>query len=55
MAFSPSVATSESTAIKIILRHSELISEAIKQRAGLEDLAPGEVGLTEAVKEVLNG
>nr|XP_042700909.1 zinc finger and BTB domain-containing protein 40 isoform X4 [Chrysemys picta bellii] len=48
------VATSESTAIEIILRHSKLISEAIKQRAGLEGLAPGEVGLTEAVKELLS-
>ncbi|XP_019396899.1 PREDICTED: zinc finger and BTB domain-containing protein 40 [Crocodylus porosus] len=52
--FFKTVATSESTAIKIILRHSKLISEAIKQRAGLEDLAPGEVGLTEAVKELLS-
>ncbi|XP_037736971.1 zinc finger and BTB domain-containing protein 40 isoform X4 [Chelonia mydas] len=48
------VATSESTAIEIILRHSKLITEAIKQRAGLEGLAPGEVGLTEAVKELLS-
>ncbi|XP_074831873.1 zinc finger and BTB domain-containing protein 40 isoform X2 [Carettochelys insculpta] len=48
------VATNESTAIEIILRHSKLISEAIKQRAGLEGLAPGEVGLTEAVKELLS-
>uniref|UniRef100_A0A8C8SCG1 Zinc finger and BTB domain containing 40 n=1 Tax=Pelusios castaneus TaxID=367368 RepID=A0A8C8SCG1_9SAUR len=47
------VGTSESTAIKIILRHSKLISEAIQQRAGLEGLAPGEVGLTEVVKELL--
>jgi len=46
------VATSESTAIEIILRHSKLISEAIQQRADLESLAPGEAGLTEAVKEV---
>ncbi|XP_038232657.1 zinc finger and BTB domain-containing protein 40 isoform X6 [Dermochelys coriacea] len=48
------VATSESTAIEIILRHSKLITEAIKQRAGLEGLAPGEVGLTEVVKELLS-
>ncbi|XP_068771790.1 zinc finger and BTB domain-containing protein 40 isoform X9 [Struthio camelus] len=47
------VATSESTAIEIILRHSKLISEAIRQRADLEGLAPGEAGLTEAVKELL--
>lgn len=46
------MATSESTAIEIILRHSKLISEAIQQRADLEGLAPGEEGLTEAVKEV---
>ncbi|XP_067422376.1 zinc finger and BTB domain-containing protein 40 [Emydura macquarii macquarii] len=52
--FFQTVATSESTAIAIILRHSKLISEAIKQRAGLDGLAPGEVGLTEAVKELLN-
>ncbi|XP_065277452.1 zinc finger and BTB domain-containing protein 40 [Emys orbicularis] len=52
--FFQTVATSESTAIEIILRHSKLISEAIKQRAGLEGLAPGEVGLTEAVKELLS-
>ncbi|NXL85014.1 ZBT40 protein, partial [Alectura lathami] len=52
--FFQAVATSESTAIEIILRHSELISEAIKQRADLEGLAPGEAGLTEAIKELLN-
>nr|XP_048680848.1 zinc finger and BTB domain-containing protein 40 isoform X2 [Caretta caretta] len=52
--FFQTVATSESTAIEIILRHSKLITEAIKQRAGLEGLAPGEVGLTEAVKELLS-
>ncbi|XP_075762778.1 zinc finger and BTB domain-containing protein 40 isoform X6 [Pelodiscus sinensis] len=52
--FFQTVATSESTAIEIILRHSKLISEAIKQSAGLEGLAPGEVGLTEAVKELLS-
>uniref|UniRef100_A0A452J701 C2H2-type domain-containing protein n=1 Tax=Gopherus agassizii TaxID=38772 RepID=A0A452J701_9SAUR len=52
--FFQTVATSESTAIEIILRHSKLISEAIKQRAGLEGLAPGEVGLTEVVKELLS-
>ncbi|KAG6929967.1 zinc finger and BTB domain containing 40, partial [Chelydra serpentina] len=52
--FFQTVANSESTAIEIILRHSKLISEAIKQRAGLEGLAPGEVGLTEAVKELLS-
>ncbi|NXC45399.1 ZBT40 protein, partial [Penelope pileata] len=51
--FFQAVASSESTAIEIILRHSELISEAIKQRADLESLAPGEAGLTEAVKELL--
>lgn len=50
--FHSSVASSESTAIEIILRHSKLISEAIQQRADLEGLAPGEAGLTEAVKEV---
>ncbi|XP_009868500.1 PREDICTED: zinc finger and BTB domain-containing protein 40 [Apaloderma vittatum] len=48
------VATSESTAIEIILRHSKLISEAIEQRADLEGLAPGEAGLAEAVKELLS-
>ncbi|NXW64199.1 ZBT40 protein, partial [Eurystomus gularis] len=48
------LATTESTAIEIILRHSKLISEAIEQRADLEDLAPGEAGLTEAVKELLS-
>uniref|UniRef100_A0A803YS07 Zinc finger and BTB domain containing 40 n=1 Tax=Meleagris gallopavo TaxID=9103 RepID=A0A803YS07_MELGA len=52
--FFQAVATSESTAIEIILRHSELISEAIKQRANMEGLAPGEAGLTEAVKELLS-
>eukprot|EP00076_Gallus_gallus_P032814 XP_024998352.1 zinc finger and BTB domain-containing protein 40 isoform X4 [Gallus gallus] len=52
--FFQAVATSESTAIEIILRHSELISEAIKQRANQEGLAPGEAGLTEAVKELLS-
>ncbi|OXB77342.1 UNVERIFIED_CONTAM: hypothetical protein H355_002334 [Colinus virginianus] len=52
--FFQAVATSENTAIEIILRHSELISEAIKQRANLEGLAPGEAGLTEAVKELLS-
>ncbi|XP_021273095.1 zinc finger and BTB domain-containing protein 40 isoform X7 [Numida meleagris] len=52
--FFQAVATSESTAIEIILRHSELISEAIKQRANLKGLAPGEAGLTEAVKELLS-
>nr|XP_013815077.1 PREDICTED: zinc finger and BTB domain-containing protein 40 [Apteryx mantelli mantelli] len=52
--FFQAVATSESTAIEIILRHSKLISEAIKQRADLEGLAPGEAGLTEAVKELLS-
>ncbi|XP_038232655.1 zinc finger and BTB domain-containing protein 40 isoform X4 [Dermochelys coriacea] len=52
--FFQTVATSESTAIEIILRHSKLITEAIKQRAGLEGLAPGEVGLTEVVKELLS-
>lgn len=50
--FSSSVATSESAAIEIILRHSKLISETIQRRADLEGLAPGEAGLTEAVKEV---
>ncbi|KAM6046633.1 zinc finger and BTB domain-containing protein 40 isoform 2-T2 [Chlamydotis macqueenii] len=48
------VTTSESTAIEIILRHSKLILEAIQQRADLEGLAPGEAGLTEAVKELLS-
>ncbi|XP_035756493.1 zinc finger and BTB domain-containing protein 40 isoform X4 [Egretta garzetta] len=48
------VATSESTAIEIILRHSKLILEAIQQRTDLEGLAPGEAGLTEAVKELLS-
>ncbi|XP_054705857.1 zinc finger and BTB domain-containing protein 40 isoform X5 [Grus americana] len=52
--FFQAVATSESTAIEIILRHSKLISEAIQQRANLEGLAPGEAGLTEAVKELLS-
>ncbi|XP_075293360.1 zinc finger and BTB domain-containing protein 40 isoform X1 [Opisthocomus hoazin] len=52
--FFQAVATSESTAIEIILRHSKLISEAIQQRADLESLAPGEAGLTEAVKELLS-
>ncbi|XP_009888131.1 PREDICTED: zinc finger and BTB domain-containing protein 40 [Charadrius vociferus] len=52
--FFQAVATSESTAIEIILRHSKLISEAIQQRADLEVLAPGEEGLTEAVKELLS-
>ncbi|NXE14520.1 ZBT40 protein, partial [Lophotis ruficrista] len=47
------VTTSESTAIEIILRHSKLILEAIQRRADLEGLAPGEAGLTEAVKELL--
>lgn len=46
------MATSESTAIEIILRHSKLISEAIQQRAELEGLAPGEAGLAAAVQEV---
>lgn len=53
--FSSLVATSESTAIEIILRHSKLISEAIQQRVDLEGLAPGEAQLTEAVKEVPRG
>ncbi|XP_074970194.1 zinc finger and BTB domain-containing protein 40 isoform X5 [Phalacrocorax aristotelis] len=48
------VATSKSTAIEIILRHSKLISEAIQQKADQEGLAPGEAGLTEAVKELLS-
>ncbi|XP_072739980.1 zinc finger and BTB domain-containing protein 40-like isoform X1 [Ciconia boyciana] len=52
--FFRAVATSESTAIEIILRHSKLISEAIQQTADLEGLAPGEAGLTEAVKELLS-
>ncbi|XP_065594265.1 zinc finger and BTB domain-containing protein 40 [Cyrtonyx montezumae] len=52
--FFQAVATSENTAIEIILRHSKLISEAIKQRANLEGLASGEAGLTEAVKELLS-
>ncbi|XP_064326112.1 zinc finger and BTB domain-containing protein 40 isoform X2 [Phalacrocorax carbo] len=52
--FFQAVATSKSTAIEIILRHSKLISEAIQQRAGQEGLAPGEAGLTEAVKELLS-
>ncbi|KFV55004.1 Zinc finger and BTB domain-containing protein 40, partial [Gavia stellata] len=52
--FFQAVSTSESTAIEIILRHSKLISEAIQQRADLEGLAPGEAGLTEAVKELLS-
>ncbi|NXD15026.1 ZBT40 protein, partial [Nothocercus nigrocapillus] len=52
--FFQAVASSESTAMEIILRHSKLISEAIKQRADLEDLAPGEAGLAEAVKELLS-
>ncbi|XP_030900146.2 zinc finger and BTB domain-containing protein 40 isoform X1 [Melopsittacus undulatus] len=47
------VANSESTAIEIILRHSKLISEVIQKRGDLEGLAPGEAGLTEAVKELL--
>ncbi|NXN32005.1 ZBT40 protein, partial [Nycticryphes semicollaris] len=52
--FFQAVATSERTAIEIILRHSKLISEAIQQRVDLEVLAPAEVGLTEAVKELLS-
>ncbi|KAM6236674.1 zinc finger and BTB domain-containing protein 40 isoform 1-T2 [Spheniscus humboldti] len=52
--FFQAVATSESTAIEIILRHSKLISEAIQRRADLEGLGPGEAGLTEAVKELLS-
>ncbi|NWQ88784.1 ZBT40 protein, partial [Burhinus bistriatus] len=52
--FFQAVATSESTAIEIILRHSKLILEAIQQRADLEGLAPGEAGLTETVKELLS-
>ncbi|XP_035756491.1 zinc finger and BTB domain-containing protein 40 isoform X2 [Egretta garzetta] len=52
--FFQAVATSESTAIEIILRHSKLILEAIQQRTDLEGLAPGEAGLTEAVKELLS-
>ncbi|NWU49044.1 ZBT40 protein, partial [Dromas ardeola] len=52
--FFQAVATSESAAIEIILRHSKLISEAIQQRADLEGLALGEAGLTEAVKELLS-
>ncbi|XP_010079668.1 PREDICTED: zinc finger and BTB domain-containing protein 40, partial [Pterocles gutturalis] len=52
--FFQAVATNESTAIEIILRHSKLISEAIQQRVDLEGLAPGEAGLTEAVKELLS-
>ncbi|XP_009703577.1 PREDICTED: zinc finger and BTB domain-containing protein 40 [Cariama cristata] len=52
--FFQAVATSESTAIEIILRHSKLISEAIQQRTNLEGLAPGEAGLSEAVKELLS-
>ncbi|KAM9521240.1 zinc finger and BTB domain-containing protein 40 [Guaruba guarouba] len=48
------VANIESTAIEIILRHSKLISEAIQKRGDLEGLAPGEAGLTEAVKELLS-
>ncbi|XP_014802430.1 PREDICTED: zinc finger and BTB domain-containing protein 40 isoform X3 [Calidris pugnax] len=52
--FFQAVATSESMAIEIILRHSKLISEAIQQRADLVGLAPVEMGLTEAVKELLS-
>ncbi|XP_063209758.1 zinc finger and BTB domain-containing protein 40 isoform X3 [Chroicocephalus ridibundus] len=52
--FFQAVATSESAAIEIILRHSKLISETIQRRADLEGLAPGEAGLTEAVKELLS-
>ncbi|XP_074017781.1 zinc finger and BTB domain-containing protein 40 isoform X1 [Numenius arquata] len=52
--FFQAVATSESMAIEIILRHSKLISEAIQQRVDLGGLAPVEVGLTEAVKELLS-
>ncbi|NXW31745.1 ZBT40 protein, partial [Phaetusa simplex] len=52
--FFQAVATSESTAIEIILRHSKLISETIQQRVDLEGLAPAEAGLTEAVKELLS-
>uniref|UniRef100_A0A8C0BEM9 Zinc finger and BTB domain containing 40 n=1 Tax=Buteo japonicus TaxID=224669 RepID=A0A8C0BEM9_9AVES len=52
--FFQAVATSESTAIEIILRHSKLISEAIQQRVDPEGLAPGEAQLTEAVKELLS-
>ncbi|KAI6073788.1 Zinc finger and BTB domain-containing protein 40 isoform X4 [Aix galericulata] len=48
------VATSESTATEIILQHSKLISEAIRQRADLKGLAPQEAGLTEAVKELMH-
>ncbi|NWU69927.1 ZBT40 protein, partial [Pterocles burchelli] len=52
--FFQAVATSESAAIEIIVRHSKLISEAIQQRVDLEGLALGEAGLTEAVKELLS-
>ncbi|KAM9176158.1 LOW QUALITY PROTEIN: zinc finger and BTB domain-containing protein 40 [Mergus octosetaceus] len=48
------MATSESTATEIILWHGKLILETIRQRADLEGLAPGEAGLTEAVKELLS-
>ncbi|KAM6240962.1 LOW QUALITY PROTEIN: zinc finger and BTB domain-containing protein 40 [Porphyrio hochstetteri] len=46
------VATSESSAIEIILQHSKLRAEGIQQRAALQGLAPGEAGLTEAVREM---
>ncbi|NXD85217.1 ZBT40 protein, partial [Halcyon senegalensis] len=52
--FFQAVSNNEITAIEIILRHSKLISEAIQQRGDLEGLAPGEAGLTEAVKELLS-
>ncbi|KAM8796307.1 zinc finger and BTB domain-containing protein 40 [Eudromia elegans] len=52
--FFQAVASSESTALEIILRHSKLVSEAIKQRTDLPGLAPGEAGLAEAVRELLS-
>lgn len=46
------MASSESTAIGIILRHSKLVSEAIQQSTDMEGLAPGQAGLAAAVQEV---
>ncbi|XP_071654408.1 zinc finger and BTB domain-containing protein 40 isoform X1 [Patagioenas fasciata] len=52
--FFQAVASSESTAIEIILRHSKLVSEAIQQSTGREGLAPGQAGLAAAVQELLS-
>ncbi|NWW52431.1 ZBT40 protein, partial [Pedionomus torquatus] len=44
----------ERATMEIILCHSKLILDAIQQRTDLEVLAPAEVELTEAVKELLS-